>query len=112
MTRWLTRVRDLPPGPSFPFPITLWRIGDGFWLAVEAELYNHFQRMLRERFPGVPIMLATLTNGSRPTYLPTAETYGKGIYQESIAVLAAGCLEKLLEEIGNQIQRWQQVSGE
>jgi len=105
MTRRLTRLKDLPPG-VFPFPITLWHVGDAFWLAIEAELYNHFQRALRERFPGLPIMLATLTNGSRPSYLPTADVYGKGIYQESIAVLAPGCLEELLSEIGNQIQAW------
>jgi hypothetical protein len=105
MTRRLTRLQDLPPG-AFPFPITLWQMGDAFWLAVEAELYHHFQRALRDRFPGVPIVIATLTNGSRPSYLPTADTYGKGIYQESIAVLAPGCLEELLSEIGNQIQAW------
>jgi hypothetical protein len=106
MTRRLTRLQDLPPGPSFPFPVTLWRMGDAVWLAVEAELYNYFQRALRQRFAGIPIMLATLTNGSRPSYLPTGDVYGKGIYQESIAVLAPGCLEKLLQEIGEQIQCW------
>jgi hypothetical protein len=106
MTRRLTRLQDLPAGPTFPFPVTLWRMGDAFWLAVEAELYNHFQRALRERFAGAPIVLATLTNGSRPSYLPTTDVYGKGIYQESIAVLAPGCLEKLLQEIGEQLQGW------
>lgn len=106
MTRRLTRLQDLPAGPNFPFPVTLWRMGDAFWLAVEAELYQHFQRALRQRFARVPIVLATLTNGSRPSYLPTADVYGKGIYQESIAVLAPGCLEKLLQEIGEQIQKW------
>jgi hypothetical protein len=106
MTRRLTRLQDLPPGPTFPFPVTLWRMGESFWLAVEAELYQHFQLALRQRFAGTPIVLATLTNGSRPSYLPTADVYGKGIYQESIAVLAPGCLEKLLQEIGEQIQCW------
>ncbi|HMF17729.1 MAG TPA: hypothetical protein VKE98_11015, partial [Gemmataceae bacterium] len=106
MTRRLTRLKDLPPGPSFPFPVTLWRMGAAFWLAVEAELYKHFQIALRQRFAGTPIVLATLTNSSRPSYLPTADVYGKGIYQESIAVLAPGCLEKLLQEIGEQIQCW------
>ena len=58
------------------------------------------------RFPGVPIIVATLANGSRPTYLPTAETYGKGIYQESIALLAAGSLEKVIDAVGRQIDEW------
>ena len=31
--------------------------------------------------------------------------YGKGIYQESIAVLAPGSLERLIEEIGKKIER-------
>jgi hypothetical protein len=106
--RCLTRLAALPPGKAFPFPILLWQIGDAFWLAVEAEHYNIFQRSLRGRFPGVPLVIATVVNGWLPTYLPPAEIYGKGIYQESIAVLAPGCLERLIEEIGNEIARWRQ----
>jgi hypothetical protein len=104
MTRWLTRLAALPPGGSFPFPITLWKMGDAFWLAVEAEHYQALQRSLRERFPQVPILVLTLANGGRVSYLPTADTYGKGIYQESIAVLAPGCLEQLIDVIGIEIQ--------
>jgi hypothetical protein len=106
MTRWLTRLAALPPGPAFPLPVVLWQMGDGFWLAVEAEHYQQLQTSLRERFPGVPVMVMTLANGSRPSYLPTAETYGRGIYQESIAVLAPGCLEQLIEAIGQQMEVW------
>src|SRR5262249_38016630 len=40
MTRWLTRLGALPPGDRFPFPVTLWKMGDAFWLAVEAEHYQ------------------------------------------------------------------------
>jgi hypothetical protein len=104
MTRRLTRLENLPAGRTFPYPVKLWRIGDAVWLAVEGELYNHFQRELRRRFPGVPIVIATLTNGSRPSYLPTADVYGKGIYQESIAVLAPGSLETLLEAVATQVK--------
>src|SRR5262249_47660282 len=39
MTRWLTRVAGLPPGRTFPMPVTLWQTGDALWLAVEAEHY-------------------------------------------------------------------------
>jgi hypothetical protein len=104
MTRWLGRLPNLPPGPAFPLPIVLWRMGDAIWLAVESEHYNMLQRSLRERFPQTPIIVMTLANGSRATYLPSADAYGKGIYQESIAVLAPGCLERLLEELANQIR--------
>lgn len=105
MTRRLTRIRDLPPGHSFPFPVVAWRIGAACWLAVEAELYSWFQQALRARFPETPIMVMTLANGSRVSYLPTRDTYGKGIYQESIAVLAPGCLETLLDKVNDAVAR-------
>jgi hypothetical protein len=105
-TRWLTRLADLPPGPTFPLPATLWRTGDAFWLALEGEHYQQLQQALRERFAGVPIVVLTLANGSRPAYLPPADAYGKGIYQESIALLAPGCLERVIEEVGRQIEAW------
>ena len=61
------------------------------------------QRALRARFPERPILVATVSNGWRPGYLPTAETYGKGIYQESIAIAAPGSLEMLIDAIGDEI---------
>jgi hypothetical protein len=105
-TRWLTRLRALPQGPTFPLPVSLWQMGDALWLAVEAEHYQALQRELRHRFPSTPILVATLANGSRPSYLPAANAYGKGIYQESIAVLAAGCLERLIEVLVGEIATW------
>jgi hypothetical protein len=106
MTRWLVRLPNLPPGPTFPLPVTLCQLGDALWLAVEGEHYQHLQVRLRERFGQTPIVVMTLANGSRPTYLPTREAYGKGIYQESIAVLAPGCLERLTDEIGAAVEAW------
>lgn len=108
MDRRLTRVGTLPPGPTFPFPITLWQTGDAFWLALEAEPYNVLQRSLRERCAGHPLLVAVLTNGSRPSYLPARDLYGKGIYQESIAVLAPGSLEQLIDTIGEQLDAWRE----
>jgi hypothetical protein len=106
MTRWLGRLPNLPSGPTFPLPIVLWRMGNAIWLAVESEHYNLMQRSLRERFPDTPIVIMTLANGSRATYLPTADAYGKGIYQESIAVLASGSLERLIDAIAEQVRKW------
>jgi hypothetical protein len=106
MTRWLNRVAALPRGKAFPLPVTLWQMGDALWLAVEGEHYQLLQRTLRKRFPGAPVIVATLANGSRPAYLPPADAYGKGIYQESIAVLAPGCLEQLIEAVAVQIGVW------
>ena len=83
----------LPAGPEIPLPVWLWRIGGALWVAVEAEHYQRLQVALRERFPGLAIIVMTLANGSRPSYLPTAETYDTGAYPETIAVLARGSLE-------------------
>jgi hypothetical protein len=106
MDRQLNRLIVLPPGPNFPLPVTLWRMGDAFWLAVEAEHYQLLQTAVRARFPAVPIMVITIANGSRAIYVPTADTYGKGIYQESIAVLAPGSLERLIDVVAGQIAGW------
>jgi len=104
--RQLVRLRVLPPGREFPLPITLWRMGDACWCAVEAEHYQHLQRALRGRFPGMPLLVLTIVNGSRPSYLPTADAYGKGIYQETVAVLAPGCLEQVVESVSKQLGAW------
>jgi hypothetical protein len=48
----------------------------------------------------------TLTNGSRPGYLPDAATYGKGVDQESVAALERGSLERLMSAIDEQLAAW------
>jgi hypothetical protein len=106
MTRWLARLPGLPPGPAFLLPVTLWRTGGALWLAVEGEHYQSLQTELRRRCAGVPLVVMTLANGARPTYLPPRDAYGQGIYQESIAVLAPGCLEQLTQDVGDAIAAW------
>jgi hypothetical protein len=103
MNRQLTRLAALPAGPEFELPLWLWRIGDALWLAVEAEHYQRLQRALRERFPDRPVVVMTLANGSRPSYLPIAEVYDTGVYPETIAVVARGSLERLIETIAERI---------
>ncbi|MEX2140880.1 MAG: neutral/alkaline non-lysosomal ceramidase N-terminal domain-containing protein [Pirellulales bacterium] len=107
MTRQLMRIGQLPPGSHFPLSVTLWRLGDGYWLMLEGEYYHALQRVLRERFPSTPLIVATVVNGWRPAYLPTRNTYGLGIYQEQVAVLAPGCLETVIEAVAEQIAAWQ-----
>jgi hypothetical protein len=106
MTRRMVRLKTLPPGATYPLPLTLTELGDALWLTVEGEHYHALQRMLRDRFPGVAILVATLANGSNVFYLPTADSYGKGIYQEQVAVLAAGSLERLIAEVGDVMHSW------
>jgi hypothetical protein len=104
MTRQLVRLSLLPPGTTFPFPITLLRLGDAIWIWLESEHYQVLQTALRRRFPDVPIVVATVVNGSAAhTYLPTREAYDMGIYQETIALFAAGCLERLIDELKGAI---------
>jgi hypothetical protein len=110
MDRQLSRLDALPSGPDIPLPVWLWRIGDALWVAVEAEHYQLLQRALREKFAGTPIVVMTLANGSRPTYLPTSESYDTGVYPETIAVLARGSLERLIEQIAARISDWQSSS--
>ena len=103
-TRLLHRLSHLPTGETFPLQIVLWRIGDAFWLGVQGEFYSVFQTELRRRFPGVPIVVATIAADWGASYLPSRETYGKGIYQESIAVVAPGGLEQVLEAVAKRIE--------
>jgi hypothetical protein len=106
MTRQLSRIGSLPPGDHLSVRVTVARLGDAFWLLIPGEYYNLLQRSLRARFPQHPIVISTVTDGWRPGYVPTAETYGRGIYQESIAVVAPGSLEKLIDALGEQLAAW------
>jgi hypothetical protein len=102
-TRMIARLQMLPAGQSFPYQVALWRMGDAVWVAVQGEPYNQLQTELRARYPGVPIVVVSICNHWGPAYLPPADLYGKGIYQESIAVLKAGCLERLIDRLAELI---------
>jgi len=108
MTRRLVKLADLPANGQFVLPLMLWQTGDAFWLLLEAEYYHWFQRELRERHADVPIVIATLTNGWRPSYLAPADAYGRGIYQEQVSLLAPGALERVLEEVDAAITDWRE----
>jgi hypothetical protein len=98
-TRLIARLRALPPGPSYPLRVTLLSVGDACWLAVQGESYSLLQTELRRRFPQRSLVIISLAHSWGPSYLPTRDTYGRGVYQESIAVLAPGSLEQLIEEL-------------
>ena len=68
------------------------------------ELYQVFQRVIRERFSPRPVFVTTLTNDWQPGYIPAASSYGYEIYQEVIAATAPGCLELLIESISRRIR--------
>ena len=101
--RLLHRLSQLPRGDSFPLQVVLWRMGDAFWLGVQGESYSLLQTELRRRFPETPVIVASIAADWGAAYLPPANTYGTGIYQESIAVVAAGSLEQLIDSIATRI---------
>lgn len=103
--RNLRRALLLPPGDAFPLEIVLWRIGSGVWLGVQGEHYQVLQTALRERFPDAAIVVATIASDWGASYLPPRQVYGTGIYQETIAVVAPGSLEKVIEEIGQAVEQ-------
>jgi hypothetical protein len=102
--RMLHRLQQLPPGDAFPLQVTLWSMGDAIWLGVQGESYNLLQTELRRRFPNKVIVVASIAADWGASYLPPRELYDTGIYQESIAVVAAGSLEQLIESIAERVQ--------
>lgn len=104
MTRQLARLAALPPGNAYPLPISVLRVGDALWVFTAGELDQVFQRSLRERFAPLAVIVATITNDWQPGYIPSAATYGYGIYQESISAVAPGSLESLIESVTRHIE--------
>jgi hypothetical protein len=88
--------RALGPDPVHHMPIWIWRLGPAGVVGLPNEAYSILQVTLRERFPGRPIMVCGVTNGT-VGYLPPRETYGQGRYQEQQSPYTAGCLEATIE---------------
>jgi len=103
--RFLERRRSLPEGTAFPCRIPLLHIGDAVWISVQGEPYSLLQTELRRRFPDLTLIVASISNSWGPAYLPPAEAYGSGRYQEQIAVLEAGSLEALISRLTESIAR-------
>lgn len=103
-TRRMIRMAPLPPGEFYSYPIRLWRMGTAVWVALDGEHYNVLQRSLREQFPGIVLVIGTLANGSNVWYLPESSSYGLGLYEEEVSVLAQGSLEQVLESSNRAIQ--------
>ncbi len=111
MQRQLSRLQSLPPGDHVPLVASIWRMGDAIWVSLQGEHYSLLQKALRQRFANHPLIICTVTNGWLPGYVPTADTYGKGIYQESVAIVAPGSLERLIDVLGDQIEACLKADG-
>lgn len=88
---------DYIDGPTVAHPVWVWRFGDAVFVAHPGEAYSRLQTALRERFPGIPIVVMNLTNGPGFVYLPTAEAYARGAYQAWQTPLAPGALDLLID---------------
>ena len=102
--RLLHRLKQLPPGDNFELEAIVLRIGGGVWVILQGEFYSILQVTLRERFPKTPLIITTIASHWGASYLPPKEIYDKGIYQESIAITAAGSLETVIDTIGERIE--------
>ena len=103
LSRQLWKLKALPGGPAFPLRVALARLGDAMWLFVPGEHYQALQTTLRARFPKRPLVVATICNGWQPGYIPASAAYGQGIYQEQIAVVAAGSAEAIVESLASRL---------
>lgn len=103
--RRLTRVRHLPGGAAYPYPLRLWRIGDAIWLLLGGEHYQALQTRLRAAFPRTPLIVGTLANGSNVWYVLDRDSYGQGLYQEEASILAQGALERLGDALETELRR-------
>jgi hypothetical protein len=102
--RELARRQALPPGDAFPYEAAIWRMGEAVWVAVQGEPYNVLQTALRKRFPHISLVVCSVGFSWGVAYLPPADKYGLGLYQESIAVLAPGSLEILIDALAERIE--------
>ncbi|MFN8439193.1 MAG: neutral/alkaline non-lysosomal ceramidase N-terminal domain-containing protein [Caldilineaceae bacterium] len=102
--RWISRVTRLPAADTYPFHFTIHRFGDALWITTGGEPYNLLQTELRRRFPQFSIVVSPLAGDMPVAYLLPKELYGKGLYQEEPSILAAGCLERLIDAIAEQIE--------
>ena len=109
--RWLARLEDLPPGPTYALPFSVHRLGDAFWVACGGEPFSALQVELRRRFPDAAIVLSPLAGALQVAYLLTAECYGLGLYQEEPSILAPGCLEALTGAIAARIAALRDAPG-
>ncbi len=105
MQRQVWRQATLPKGKCFPLNMQMLCCGTARWLFVPGEHYQVLQTTLRKRFPNEAWIIATICNGWQPGYVPPAGKYGYGIYQEQIAIVAAGSAEIVIESVSRSVSR-------
>lgn len=104
MNRRALRLKTLPPGKVYPYKFAVARTGGLLWFIAPGELYQLLQQEIRRRFPSYAVVVATISDDWQPGYFPEAGTYGLGVYQEEVAIVAAGSLETLIERAAGELE--------
>lgn len=105
--RLIERIAPLPAG-QLPYLVDLWRVGDAIWICIDGEPYYALQSELQKRFPDRTILVLTLANGAKSSYLPTREAYQKALYQVEVSFVAPGSLERIIDAIDQELRTWLQ----
>lgn len=69
-------------GDSDWFALNALRLGDALFLTCPSEIFVEFQLSLKERFPDLHVICASITNGWH-NYIPTRQAYLLGGYETS-----------------------------
>ncbi len=102
--RWLMRTAQLPDGDVYPFPFSIFRLGDAFWITTGGEPYSQLQTALRQRFAEQTLLVTPVVGEMLLAYLLPQDLYGQGLYQEEPSILAPGCLEQLVEAVAERVE--------
>ena len=103
--------RDVGNGTSRKVRMTLWQVGDAFFVGAPAEPYSAFQIELRKRFPNNAVVMLNIVNGN-VGYLAPAETYDKpGLYQIKISLFQPGCMEQVIDDTAKTLKQLETAHG-
>ena len=102
--RWLERLESIPADRDFPLSFSVLRMGDALWVSCAGEPYACIEVELRRRLSRFAVIFTPLVGPMDVAYLLPADRYGKGLYQQEPSMLAAGCLERLVEAIAQKIE--------
>jgi hypothetical protein len=101
--RWLTRLEQLPEGPTYPLSYSVFLMGDAVWVASGGEPFNLLQRELRRRFPDLTVLVSPLAGDYPASYILPIDRFGLGLYQEQPSSMAPGNLELLIDTVSRRI---------
>jgi hypothetical protein len=100
--RMLVLRETLGDGETSTMPLWFWRLGDAILVAISNEPYSILQQALRGAFPGTPLLILGVTNGSLG-YLCPRDLYGSGRYEEVQSPYRPGCLEATVDALRDGI---------